>query len=188
MQFVADGPDVPEELLQAHEEGRVVFFCGAGISYPAGLPGFEGLVEEIYKRSGTTKSEIELEAFKSGKYDATLDLLERRLPGQRVKVSYFSELLAKHLRTTSHVYAQGFGSCICGTMQGLVYENPGKPLPELRLDKERTKALVRQVEHQAVDQVLKAGYSIEQAFENREVVRDLISKFFITNGFLSASK
>lgn len=86
MQFVADGPDVPEELLQAHEEGRVVFFCGAGISYPAGLPGFEGLVEEIYKLSGTTKSGIELEAFKSGKYDATLDLLERRLPGQRVKV------------------------------------------------------------------------------------------------------
>lgn len=86
MQFVADGPDVPEELLQAHEEGKVVFFCGAGISYPAGLPGFKGLVERIYELSGTTKSEIELEAFKSEKYDATLDLLERRLPGQRGKV------------------------------------------------------------------------------------------------------
>ena len=86
MQFVADGPDVPEELLQAHEEGKVVFFCGAGISYPAGLPGFKGLVERIYELSGTTKSEIEQEAFKSEKYDATLDLLERRLPGQRGKV------------------------------------------------------------------------------------------------------
>jgi hypothetical protein len=30
MQFVANGPDIPDELLQAHEEGRVVFFCGAG--------------------------------------------------------------------------------------------------------------------------------------------------------------
>ncbi|VVN14943.1 hypothetical protein PS623_03987 [Pseudomonas fluorescens] len=76
-------------------------------------------------------------------------------------VSYFSELLAKHLKITSHLYAQGLGNCICGIIQGLVYENLGKPLPELRLDKERTKAFVRQVEHQAVDQVLKAGYSIE---------------------------
>lgn len=30
-----NGPDIPERLLQIHEEGRVVFFCGAGISYPA---------------------------------------------------------------------------------------------------------------------------------------------------------
>jgi len=33
MQFVGHGPDIPDALLQAHEEGRVVFFCGAGISY-----------------------------------------------------------------------------------------------------------------------------------------------------------
>ena len=32
MQFVPNGPDIPEALLQAHEEGDVVFFCGAGIS------------------------------------------------------------------------------------------------------------------------------------------------------------
>jgi hypothetical protein len=37
MQFIPRGPDVPERLLQAHEDGRVVFFCGAGISYPARL-------------------------------------------------------------------------------------------------------------------------------------------------------
>lgn len=83
MQFVADGPDVPEELLQAHEEEKVVFFCGAGISYPAGLPGFRGLVESIYELSGTEKDEIEQQAFDSEKYNATLDLLERRMPGQR---------------------------------------------------------------------------------------------------------
>ena len=55
MQFVTNGPDIPDALLQAHEEGRVVFFCGAGISYPAGLPGFKGLVEEIYQLNGTTR-------------------------------------------------------------------------------------------------------------------------------------
>lgn len=86
MQFVANGPDIPDELLQAHEEGRVVFFCGAGISYPAGLPGFKGLVEQIYRLTGTTLSSIEQEAFGRGQFDATLDLLERRLPGQRLAV------------------------------------------------------------------------------------------------------
>ena len=33
MQFVTNGPDIPDALLQAHEEGRVVFFRETGISY-----------------------------------------------------------------------------------------------------------------------------------------------------------
>lgn len=86
MQFITHGPDIPDALLQAHEEGRVVFFCGAGISYPAGLPGFKGLVEQIYRLNGTALSDIEREAFERGQFDATLDLLERRLPGQRLAV------------------------------------------------------------------------------------------------------
>ena len=86
MQFITHGPDIPDALLQAHEEGRVVLFCGAGISYPAGLPGFKGLVEKIYQLNGTTPSEIEREALARGQFDATLDLLERRLPGQRLAV------------------------------------------------------------------------------------------------------
>ncbi|MBC3933864.1 SIR2 family protein [Undibacterium sp. CY7W] len=86
MQFVINGPDIPDALLQAHEEGHVVFFCGAGISYPAGLPGFQGLVEQIYQISGTVRTEIERNAFERGQFDATLDLLERRLPGQRLTV------------------------------------------------------------------------------------------------------
>lgn len=66
MQFIANGPDIPDALLQAHEEGHVVFFCGAGISYPAGLPGFKGLVDEIYRLNGTVPSDIELEALDRG--------------------------------------------------------------------------------------------------------------------------
>ncbi|MCQ8228703.1 anti-phage defense-associated sirtuin Dsr1 [Pantoea trifolii] len=95
MQFIINGPDIPDALLQAHEEGRVVFFCGAGISYPAGLPGFKGLVEQIYRLTGTTLSEIEREVFERGQFDATLDLLERRLPGQRMAVR---RALAKALK------------------------------------------------------------------------------------------
>lgn len=83
MQFIANGPDIPEPLLQTHEEGRVVFFCGAGISYPAGLPGFKGLVDEIYRRLSTTLNSIEKNAYDRGDFDATLSHLERRLPEQR---------------------------------------------------------------------------------------------------------
>jgi hypothetical protein len=99
MQFVAHGPDIPDSLLQAHEEGRVVFFCGAGISYPAGLPGFQGLVDEIYRIVGTTLNPIEQEAYSRGHYDATLDLLERRLPGQRLEVrTALTQVLRPKLR------------------------------------------------------------------------------------------
>ncbi|MDN8615669.1 anti-phage defense-associated sirtuin Dsr1 [Variovorax ginsengisoli] len=86
MQFITHGPDIPDSLLQAHEEGRVAFFCGAGISYPAGLPGFKGLVEQIYRLNGTSFSDIEREAFDGEHFDATLDLLEHRLPGRRLAV------------------------------------------------------------------------------------------------------
>ncbi|MGY3445512.1 anti-phage defense-associated sirtuin Dsr1 [Bradyrhizobium sp. USDA 4473] len=86
MQFVANGPDIPDALLQAHDEGRVVFFCGAGISYPAGLPGFAGLVDEIYRLAGTSRLDIEQDAYDRGQFDTTLDLLEHRIPGQRIAV------------------------------------------------------------------------------------------------------
>ena len=86
MQFITNGPNIPDELLQAHEEGRLVFLCGAGISYPAGLPGFKGLVENIYNFCGTGRLDIEEDAFKRGQYDIVLELLERRLPGGRIKV------------------------------------------------------------------------------------------------------
>ena len=53
MQFLVNGPDIPDALLRPYKEGRVVFFCGARVSYPAGLPMFRGLVDEIYKHVDT---------------------------------------------------------------------------------------------------------------------------------------
>lgn len=99
MQFITDGPDIPDALLHAHEEGSVVFFCGAGISYPAGLPDFKGLVKEIYRLNNTEFLDIELDAFGHKQFDATLDLLERRLPGQRLAVRrQLAEALRPKLR------------------------------------------------------------------------------------------
>jgi hypothetical protein len=41
MRFAAQGPDIPADLLEARDRGEVVFFCGAGVSMPAGLPSFQ---------------------------------------------------------------------------------------------------------------------------------------------------
>lgn len=97
MQFVADGPDVPNHLLQAHEEGRVVLFCGAGISYPANLPNFQGLVDKICSTLGENLDGTEKDAYDRKKYDAALNLLEHRLPGRRNGLA-MRKALAKSLR------------------------------------------------------------------------------------------
>ena len=79
MQFIPGGPDIPERLLQAHEDGHVVFFCGAGISYPAGLPGFADLVKQIFEAIGEPKDAEMRAAFKDKKFDIAIDLLEKKI-------------------------------------------------------------------------------------------------------------
>ena len=76
MQFVKNGPNVPEKLLQAHEEGNVVFFCGAGISFPAKLPGFGSLVWSLYEKMGVTPTGVQEHALKSSQFDTAVSLLE----------------------------------------------------------------------------------------------------------------
>lgn len=88
MQFVTDGPDIPEALLQAHEEGRVVFFCGAGISYPAGLPGFEGLVKQLYDHVGDTQDADEAKFLEDKQFDRTIGHFENRVRGGRKSVRH----------------------------------------------------------------------------------------------------
>ena len=53
MRFLAGGPSIPEELLIARDEGRVVFFCGAGVSRArAGLSDFFGLAQRVIETLG----------------------------------------------------------------------------------------------------------------------------------------
>jgi SIR2-like protein len=86
VQFVRNGPDIPERLLQAHEDGRVVFFCGAGISYPAGLPGFDGLVKRLYEDLQPLPNAVQRAAIKAKHYDTAVGLLEVDIVGGREKV------------------------------------------------------------------------------------------------------
>ena len=53
MRFFENGPAIPDELLHARDEGRVVFFCGAGVSRAkAKLPDFFGLAKKVMKTLG----------------------------------------------------------------------------------------------------------------------------------------
>ncbi|NEK40680.1 hypothetical protein GR250_04450 [Rhizobium leguminosarum] len=53
MRFTPNGPSIPDELLWARDQGRVVFFCGAGVSLAkAGLPDFFGLAEKVISQLG----------------------------------------------------------------------------------------------------------------------------------------
>jgi len=65
-------------------ESLIQRVCLAFEDWSTRLPGFRGLVDKIYELVGTTRTPLEEETYQRGQYDATLDLLERRLPGQRL--------------------------------------------------------------------------------------------------------
>lgn len=53
MRFLGDGPSIPDELLQAHDDGQVVVFSGSGVSRAkAKLPDFAGLAESVLDHLG----------------------------------------------------------------------------------------------------------------------------------------
>jgi SIR2-like domain len=47
MRFYAEGPSIPDTLLERSDAGRVVFLCGAGVSFPSGMPTFVGLTQHV---------------------------------------------------------------------------------------------------------------------------------------------
>ncbi len=92
MRWIKGGPDLPPELLQAQEEGRLVLFCGAGVSYSAGLPGFRGLLEKVYARLHEAIKGIEESEFSKHNYDRVFGLLEKRIGKGRVRDAVVAEL------------------------------------------------------------------------------------------------
>jgi hypothetical protein len=117
---------IPERLLLAHARGEVLFIAGAGISQPAGLPDFRGLVVKVYAQldsavhdviSGiprracnqwdvdlgglTNQQAAEVRRFVSGDYDVVLGMLERRMDGQSESRSSVRQAVRSELRVAT---------------------------------------------------------------------------------------
>ncbi|MCE8014192.1 hypothetical protein HBJ58_14275 [Halomonas desiderata] len=57
MRFLAGGPSIPDDLLLARDQGRVIFFCGAGVSRArANLPDFFGLAKSVVAKLGVDQN------------------------------------------------------------------------------------------------------------------------------------
>ena len=100
MQFIDGGPDIPDALLQNHEDGKVVFFCGAGVSCKVGLCGFKELVDKIFDKCNARDFlfyEKESEMINRGELDRALDSLEKRLPSTLAVRESLWDLLQLHL-------------------------------------------------------------------------------------------
>src|SRR4051812_10004136 len=56
MRFIADGANIPDELLVARDAGEVILFCGAGVSQEvAHLPSFAGLASKVIEKLGAAQ-------------------------------------------------------------------------------------------------------------------------------------
>jgi hypothetical protein len=49
VRFLSEGPNIPDRLLTARDDGQVVFLCGAGVSMPCQLPSFKTLTEDVLR-------------------------------------------------------------------------------------------------------------------------------------------
>ena len=84
VRLFSGGPEFPAEFLDLIQSGRVVFFCGAGLSAGTGLPIFSNLVRELDKILNPDPND----RFKRGRtdYDRMLSELESRfVPGRMRK-------------------------------------------------------------------------------------------------------
>ena len=76
MQFIKNGPEIPNEMLHAHEDDKLVFFCGAGISLRAGLVDYAELTKKLFDTLKPAQSLEEIAAIKDGQFDRAIGLLE----------------------------------------------------------------------------------------------------------------
>ena len=100
MRFLADGPDIPIELLEDQRLGKVLFFCGAGISRKAELPDFAGLAEMLLRQLGSQDAKIAFEAKES--LDRVFGDLVREFGRDEVEQEIFSALKIKRKPFVGH--------------------------------------------------------------------------------------
>lgn len=95
MTFLNTNTEIPDELIRAHQEGRVVFFCGAGISRDAQIVDFKGLLEETARRLKHTFTSEERALLKAQKYEQLYQLLEMAYDNKACVRRESAKLLSK---------------------------------------------------------------------------------------------
>lgn len=101
MRFVGNGPDVPDELIRLHAEGKVVFFCGAGVSAHRGLPSFKKLINQIECAAGLYATKETTSLKRKGRYDLLLNSWEKKNTKQAIRTIVKDILLNKVKACTS---------------------------------------------------------------------------------------
>lgn len=84
--LIPDGPDIPGELIQKQEAGEMVFFCGAGISVPTGLPSFPALVDHLYESLNVSHGPREKMMIAQKDFAGVLGHLENRVTGNAMRL------------------------------------------------------------------------------------------------------
>ncbi|MCW5981811.1 MAG: SIR2 family protein [Bryobacteraceae bacterium] len=150
MQWVQNGPDVPNELVDAAESGDLAILCGAGVSRKADLPLFQELVEKVYQKVSRNIADDPLEKreFRGKNFDRVLGLLEQHIEKAKVRGAVADILHLKEgadcsthaaIRTIAtdregncHVVTTNFDRCFGGKDQDFVQLDaaPSLPIPK----------------------------------------------------------
>ncbi|ALD01654.1 hypothetical protein AMQ28_04335 [Acinetobacter sp. TTH0-4] len=97
MRFTKTGPNIPDELIEAQKNGELLFFCGAGVSVPAGLPTFYSLTKKVAEELHALddeNNEISQLLFNS-QFDRTFTALKRTYGDEIVDSVLLNELKLK---------------------------------------------------------------------------------------------
>ncbi|MEQ1160118.1 SIR2 family protein [Acinetobacter calcoaceticus] len=105
MRFTKTGPNIPNELIEAQKKGELLFFCGAGVSVPAGLPTFYSLTKNVAEKLNALDDEYnEISQLLSNyQFDRTFAALKRTYGNENVDSILLNELkLTKTPLLTNH--------------------------------------------------------------------------------------
>ncbi|MEV5023467.1 SIR2 family protein [Sphingobium sp. LMA1-1-1.1] len=100
MRFVENGPSLPSHLLQEQSQGNVIFFCGAGVSVPAGLDSFARLTNRIITTLDAAKARQALAEGQS--FDRVFNVLVREFGREEIDRQIYSALGVGKPRTLKH--------------------------------------------------------------------------------------
>jgi hypothetical protein len=98
VKLAADAASLPVELLELLEQDKLIFFCGAGISYAAGLPLFEPLTCSVSAALHANSINTELE---EKSFDSAFRVLEEQFGSEKVRKLVHSKLSSPKLDDSS---------------------------------------------------------------------------------------